>query len=81
MDRITVVVGEMCDVLQGKETIFTFTDASFFTEVVPMGTFTLKAAKCINAVSTLAETRQFLAFINVYEERKKALFFWLMKCI
>jgi len=43
----------------------TFTDSCLFTEVVAFRTFTLEAAKSIDAISTLAETWQFLTFINV----------------
>lgn len=43
----------------------TFTDSCFFSEVVPFRTFTLEAAKSIDAISTLAETWQFLTFIDV----------------
>lgn len=60
--------------LREKIRIVTFTDTSFFTEVVPMGTFTLEAAKCIDAVSTLAEARQLLAFINVCVKRERHVF-------
>lgn len=65
---------EHVDCCEEKQKIFTFTDTSFFTEVVPMGTFTLKTAKSIDTVSTLAETRQFLTFINVCNEREGHVF-------
>lgn len=53
----------------------TFTDSCLFTEVVAFWTFTLEAAKSIDAISTLAETWQFLTFINVWKQRTKPPYF------
>lgn len=53
----------------------TFTDSCLFTEVVAFWTFTLEAAKCIDAISTLAETWKFLTFINIWKQRKKPTIF------
>lgn len=43
-----------------------FTDAGLFVEVVAVWTFALEAAKCIDTVATLAQTRKLLAFVDVF---------------
>lgn len=46
--------------------VLTLTDASFLIQVVACRTFTLETAKGVNADSTLAETRQLLALIDIW---------------
>lgn len=43
----------------------TLTDASLLVEIVSCRTLTLETAKGVDAVPTLAETRQLLALINI----------------
>lgn len=46
--------------------VLTLTDAGLLVQVVACWTFTLEAAKGVNADSTLAETRQLLALIDIW---------------
>lgn len=46
--------------------VLTLTDAGFLIQVVARWTFTLEAAKGVNADSTLAETRQLLALVDIW---------------
>lgn len=43
----------------------TFTDARVLVEVVAKGTLALETAKSVDAVATLAETRQLLALVDI----------------
>lgn len=53
--------------------VLTLTDAGFLVEVVSGWTFTLEAAKGVDADSTLAETRQLLALVDVWGRRSHAV--------
>lgn len=54
-----------CETEHAPAWVLTFTDASFLIQVVACWTFTLETAKGVNADSTLAETRQLLALIDI----------------
>lgn len=49
----------------------TFTDSGFCVEGVASWTFTLEAAKGVDALSSLAQARQLLALIDVCQREKR----------
>lgn len=59
----------------------TFTDSGICVECVAFWTFTVEAAKSVDALSTLAQAWQLLALVDVYhgeKKKKSSVAFWIV---